>query len=191
MRPPSTAEVNAVLGRLVEGVRAKLRADGFADEDITYTRAIELRYRRQVHVVTTPVEGPDVLSDDDMEGVVTRFEGLYEDRFGQGSGYREAGIEMVNFRVRGVGSLGKPELRLHELGDEDPSAAEVDRREAYFVGERELIEAPCYDFDRLAPGNRIEGPAIVWTPITTVVVNPGQVATCDRFKNLAISWGDR
>jgi N-methylhydantoinase A len=188
LRPPSTEEVNELLGRLVGGVRAKLRTDGFADEDMTFTRSIELRYRRQVHVVTTPVEGPDVLTDDDVEAVVSRFEGLYEDRFGLGSGYREAGIEMVNFRVRGVGSLGKPELSLHELGDTDASAACVDHREAYFAGPRQVSVVPCFDFDRLAPGNRIEGPAIIWTPITTVVVNPDQVATCDQFKNIAISW---
>jgi N-methylhydantoinase A len=188
MRPPSTDDVNHVLGKLVDGVQSKLRADGFPDADMTFTRSIELRYRRQVHVVTTPVEGPDVLSDDDMEAVVSRFEGLYEGRFGVGSGYREAGIEMVNFRVRGVGSLGKPQLHLSELGDTDPSAACADRREAYFVSERSMVEVPCYDFEKLVPGNRIEGPAIVWTPITTVVVNPGQVAACDQFKNIAISW---
>lgn len=189
LRVPADAhEVDALLHDLVEGVAAKLRADGFAAEDMTFTRSIEMRYRRQVHVVTTPVQAAGSLGEEDVEATVRRFEELYEERFGRGSGYREAGIEMVNFRVRGVGSLGKPELRPAELGDEDASGAQVEERPAYFVTAREVRTVPCYDFERLSPGNRIEGPAIVWTPITTIVVNPGQVARCDQFKNIAISW---
>jgi N-methylhydantoinase A len=186
--PADGAAVDGVLRELVGNVAERLRADGFDDEDMAFTRAIEMRYRRQVHVVTTPVEAEGTLTDDDVEATVRRFESLYEERFGEGSGYREAGIEMVNFRVRGVGSLGKPQLRPGELGDDDPSAACVEERDAYFVSERALLRAPCYDFQKLTPGNRIDGPAIVWTPITTVVVNPGQAAFCDQFKNISITW---
>jgi len=39
---------------------------------------------------------------------------------------------------------------------------------------------------KLKPGNSLRGPAVIHTPITTVVVQPGQVATLDGFLNLII-----
>jgi hypothetical protein len=33
----------------------------------------------------------------------------------------------------------------------------------------------------------VPGPAIIWTPITTVVLNPDQAARVDEFKNLVIA----
>jgi hypothetical protein len=40
----------------------------------------------------------------------------------------------------------------------------------------------------MEPGNEIEGPAIVWTPITTIVLHPGQIATADEYRNLRVEW---
>jgi N-methylhydantoinase A len=50
-----------------------------------------------------------------------------------------------------------------------------------------LTEVAGYDFERLRAGNRIEGPAIIWTPITTVVVSPSQSAQLDGFQNLLLT----
>jgi N-methylhydantoinase A len=46
---------------------------------------------------------------------------------------------------------------------------------------------PGYDFERLAPGNAIRGPAVVWTPITTLVVPLGQEARVDEYKNVVLA----
>ena len=50
-----------------------------------------------------------------------------------------------------------------------------------------MLEVPGYDFERLRPGNRVEGPAIVWTPITTLVLAPGHSARVDEYKNLVVT----
>jgi N-methylhydantoinase A/acetophenone carboxylase len=34
-------------------------------------------------------------------------------------------------------------------------------------------ETPVYDFDRLDPGNSIDGPALIEAPDTTYVLEPG------------------
>jgi hypothetical protein len=33
----------------------------------------------------------------------------------------------------------------------------------------------------------IDGPAVIWSPITTLVLRPGQVARLDGFRNLLIA----
>jgi N-methylhydantoinase A len=181
-------EVNELLKTLEAKVRDQLGEDGFGETDTVISRAIEMRYRRQVHVVTVPLEAGGSLSERDLAQAVDRFDALYEERFGKGSGYREAGIEMVNFRVRGVGLLEKPALTGQPITDSDSSPAFVESRQAYFGRSREFREASCYDFAKLSPGNKIEGPAIIWSPDTTIVVNPGQSATCDPYKNIEMTW---
>lgn len=186
--PADPDEVNGIFNDLEGRVRVQLLDDGFEDKGITVNRAVELRYLRQVHVVTTPVEKVGALDEDDLEEVVKHFDMLYEERFGKGSGYREAGVEMINFRVQGTGLIRKPVFRPERGGGAKASDALVETRRAYFGSSRRFLDANCYDFEELACGAEIEGPAIIWTPNTTIVVNPGQTARCDDFRNIHIRW---
>ena len=61
----------------------------------------------------------------------------------------------MNFRVRGAGLLRKAQLTGHEKGQADPAAALVESRHAYFATVREFLDANCYDFQKLSPGNQI------------------------------------
>jgi N-methylhydantoinase A len=48
----------------------------------------------------------------------------------------------------------------------------------------EFVSCPLYVRDRLAAGNRIEGPAIVEQMDATTFVPPNAVATVDAYLNL-------
>jgi N-methylhydantoinase A len=183
--PADPDQVNKIFATLAGQVVERLRLAGFKHEDIVTERTVNMRYRRQVHVIGTPIEGPENLSASDLDRARARFEALYAERYGKEAGYREAGTEMVAFHVRGIARLRKPELREQPPADRDPEAAYVETRDSHFGGMR---AARCYDFERLQSGNEIVGPAIIWTPITTVVVHPGQKALCDPYKNIAITW---
>jgi N-methylhydantoinase A len=184
--PPDAKEVNAIFEQLTKRVTDKLRSEGFESKDIAISRAVDLRFRRQVHVVTAPVAAIGPLGEADVADVVATFERLYEEHFGKGSAYKDAGVEMVNFRLRGVGLLRKPELKADAESGTDASPAIVETRDTYFSELRGLAKAKCYDFQKLTPGNEIHGPSVIWTPITTVVVNPGQRAICDPYRNLHV-----
>jgi N-methylhydantoinase A len=184
--PPDAKEVNAIFEQLTKRVTDKLRSEGFESKDIAISRAVDLRFRRQVHVVTAPVAAIGPLGEADVADVVATFERLYEEHFGKGSAYKDAGVEMVNFRLRGVGLLRKPELKADAESGTDASSAIVETRDTYFSELRGLAKAKCYDFQKLTPGNEIHGPSVIWTPITTVVVNPGQRAICDPYRNLHV-----
>jgi len=72
------------------------------------------------------------------------------------------------------------------LSRKDASKARVDRRRAYFEANKDFVETDLYRFDALEPGNEVSGPSIILTPITTVVVNPGQQLLVDEYKNMII-----
>ncbi len=183
--PADPRKVNAIFSELAERVVERLKLAGFKPQDIRTERVVNMRYRHQVHVIPTPVEGPEVLGAADLEAVTTQFEALYAARYGKEAGYREAGIETVAFHLRGVARLQKPLLNDELPGERDPAPAYVETRQSYFGKPQ---QARCYDFQRLRAGHQITGPAIVWTPITTIVVQPGQTATCDGRKNIVMTW---
>jgi N-methylhydantoinase A len=184
--PFDLAAVADVFARLEERITAQLAVEGFERDAMRLTRAVEMRYRRQVHIVTVPFAGDDV-SEESMERTVELFERLYEEKYGPQSAYREAGIELVSFRLRGTARVGGHELHAEELGVADAAHALVARVEAWVDKAGELQEVPGYDFERLRPGNVVAGPAVVWSPITTLVVPPGQTARLDEYRNLVVS----
>jgi N-methylhydantoinase A len=184
--PFDVGVIEEIYGRLEARIARQLEAEGFERSQMRLQRAVDMRYRRQVHIVTSPFVGDDV-SAASLEQTIDMFERLYEEKYGPQSAYREAGIELVSFRVRGVGVVSKQEFHVEELGGEDPSAALVEHVEAWVDKAREVQEVPGYDFDGLRPGNAVPGPAIVWTPITTLVIPPGQTARLDEHRNLVLS----
>jgi N-methylhydantoinase A/oxoprolinase/acetone carboxylase beta subunit len=66
----------------------------------------------------------------------------------------------------------------------DVEAARRGRRRCCF--DDGPIEAPVYDWERLEPGHRIVGAAVVDDPTTSVLVPPGFDCTVDAYRNLVL-----
>jgi N-methylhydantoinase A len=145
-----------------------------------------MRYRRQVHQVATPLRGSIPVTAAALEQLQSDFEKLYEQRYGPGSSYRAAGIELVTFRLKARGLLSRPRMTPETLGPTDPSGAERGRRPILFVDTEDRKPVTVYDFVRLAPGNVVRGPTVVHSPVTTIVVQGGQIARLDGFRNLIL-----
>ena len=187
--PSPAAAIEEIFQPMVEQAKAQLTAEGFAPEDITLDASVDLRYGRQVHEVTTPLRGGLPLEENTPQALVDDFEALYERKFGKGSAYRAAGIEMTMFRLNARGQVEKPEVAPLPLGAADASAARIGTRDIFVEAKGDLAPGAIYDFEALTPGNVIEGPAVIHTPITTIVLQDGQTGTLDPYRNLAITLG--
>ena len=62
-------------------------------------------------------------------------------------------------------------------------------RQAWFPGVG-LVSTPVVEFSVLAEDEPVSGPALVESPLTTVVVEPGAVAVRSRLGNLLLSHDD-
>src|SRR5215472_5695267 len=109
--PVDIARVNENFAGLVNQAVRDLHNAGFASLDIKIARSVDMRYRYQVHELNVPFPpGTGEITADAMEELYARFDALYEKAYGQGSAYREAGREIIIFRVTAVGELKKPNL---------------------------------------------------------------------------------
>jgi N-methylhydantoinase A len=179
-------QVNAIFAPLAERARLQLEAEGFAAETMRFDWSVDLRYRRQVHEVTTPVRAATPLDTAGLAALVDDFESLYQRKFGKGSAYREAGIEMTMFRLTASGLMQRPKLPVEPEGDVNCKGARIGSRPIFVEARGQLVESDIYDFSRLSPGNRLRGPAVIHTPITTIAVQEGQTARMDGYRNIVL-----
>ena len=93
---------------------------------------------------------------------------------------------MTRFRLSAAGRLEHPEFAAQPLADASPDSARTGRRRIFVDGHDNLTEADIYDFEKLRPGNIINGPAVIHTPITTIVIQDGQHGFMDGYKNIVI-----
>ncbi len=184
----SVAAVNDIFRPLAEQALRQLAADGFTGDKVRLDCSIDLRYSRQVHEVNTPVRATLPLDEAALAQVVADFETLYERKYGKGSAYREAGMEMTQFRLTARGLMQRPELAPLPLGGADSSAALAGRRKVFVESTGGMAEASIYDFEKLHPGNIIAGPAVIHTPITTIVLQTRQQGRMDGYRNILVDF---
>jgi len=185
--PPS--EFPPLFEPMKEKALKALAAEGFVGDKVILDWSVDLRYSKQVHEVTTPLKAPLPLTAEGLEILSRDFETLYERKYGKGSAFREAGIEMTQFRLTARGLLEHPDMSAAETVGEDSSAALIGRREIFVEAKSAMIESNIYDFTLLNPGNVVNGPAVIHTPITTIVIQANQKSVMDQYRNIIIELG--
>jgi N-methylhydantoinase A len=183
--PADLERVRENFAVLQRRAQQSLNAAGFKGSEIQIIRSLDMRYRQQVHELNIPfAPGTAELSEQEMAEIYRRFDEFYEQTYGRGAGYREAGKEIMAFRVVASGTLPKPRLRKYPMRKNQAGAALKMERRVYFEEARDFVPTRIYDYDRLAPGSEISGPAVIETPITTIVVNPKDRARVDEYLNV-------
>ena len=168
-------------------VRAGLNRQGVRFASVRLHRELDMRYTMQLAEVTTPVSD-GTLDAAAVEQAAAGFERRYAELYGADTGFREAGIQAITFRVRGEGILPfSPQLpAIADADSPDPAAAVVGRRPVCLDATARYVDTPVYDYGALRAGHVLTGPAIVEVPTTTVVLPAGSTGTVDRLGNLII-----
>ena len=187
--PCPAEEINAIYEPMIRAAKQALEQEGFAEDKMSFRQSVGFRYAMQVHEIITPVRAATPLDEEGLEQLINDFEALYENRYGKGSAYRDAGIEMTRFRLSAAGRIARPEVAAEALSDASPKAAFTGRRRIFVNGRDSLTEADIYDFEKLLPGNTIIGPAVLHTPITTIVIQDEQEGFMDGHRNIIIDTG--
>lgn len=187
MMPADPEVLNHSIGEIEGQLYSILSREGFSRSDVEFRLTFYMRYRRQLNELDVKIPRKKY-DKQDIKGIMDEFEKKYEEVYGVGSSYPAAGIEIISFSVDAVGRVKKPMVHRFEEAGRDASPALKGTREVYFAsGMNQRLGTKIYDFERLKPGNGIEGPSIIETPFTTVVIPPQTRCHMDVYRNLAIS----
>jgi len=162
--------------------RERLAAAGF-DGEVQIRPSADMRYGEQIFEIDVALDGVDFSSDSLMDEVATRFHARHEELFTYNLPDQEP--VLVNARAAAIGVL--PELPQEPEASAGAPAVPLRTRSVFMGGE--TVDTPIYDFDALAPGQKIDGPAIVESETTTVVLRPNDKATTTPFRWLDIEVG--
>jgi N-methylhydantoinase A len=160
----------------VRALYEELKADATArlgavfDGPVSHRFAADMRYGEQIFEIDVPLDDLDWDAPDMLEQMAERFHGRHEALYTYA--LRDQEPVLVNARVAAVGQL--PGLPQEPLAGAKEPAGPASRRSVYFG---EWQETPIYAWDALAPGQSIEGPAVVESATTTLVLRAGDRAT--------------
>ena len=181
--------VRSILEELEAQGREKLHAQGLTEESYQVARSADMRYLDQVYEVNIPL--PDLSRNDDalLSEWAANFHRRYEELFS----YRQVDqeIRLTTLRVQTLGLLPRLDLPARDDSKSAVFGEGVDAgglvpkefRRAYLGGWREV---PVYGIDSLLPGTEIKGPAILESDFTTILVEPGDLATIDQFGGIEL-----
>ena len=165
-------ERDGLLGELRDEGRRVLMEAGVAENAVGYRYGIDARYVGQGNEITIWVDEGDSWTVP-MEDVRATFEEEYRRIFGLA--IPDVGIEAVTWRLSASAESAEVEPSLvvcHESEGVGDGGSVVSRPVVFDRGSPP-VEAPVYRRDRLAPGTRFDGPAVVEERETTSVIRPG------------------
>ena len=174
------AGVNGILDVLEASCNAFIDGPGQGSIDQTIEFFAEARYPEQVWEIEVPLASRRFESDADLEALVQGFHKVHEELFAIRD--PDSGVEVVGWTASVKCRLREGEsgsLAVREL------EATTDRsRPVYFTGHG-LVDATVRRFEAMNEGEVLAGPAIIESPFTTVVVDPG--ATAERRASGSLS----
>lgn len=179
--PFGAGQLAAIFAEMDAKAVEQLSSEGIKAEKIILTRRLRMKYAMQVHDVEVPVDDRNLAS---IGTLVDDFDQIYEGLFGEGSGYREGGIEITGFQVRGRGVTEK--ITISPRGEDTPIVSTSSTRPVYWYELGEFVETPVWEVEQEEGVAPLKGPALVQLPDTVIVVRPGQTAQMDAFGNIVI-----
>jgi N-methylhydantoinase A len=149
---------------------------------VALVRSVDARYVGQGYELTVSVP-PGPLDSAALARIRAAFDEIYAARYGYASPAEP--VETVTWKLAAVG--GAPRVALAKAPAASRDGGLKDRRRAWFPETRGWTESAVYDRYSLAPGSRLDGPAIIEERESTSVLPPGTSASVDEYANLIVT----
>jgi N-methylhydantoinase A len=157
-----------------------LRGERQADENMQFVRTADMCYEGQGHHVEVPLP-PGELRKKSRREIADRFHIIHEKRYGH---RMERFPKIIHLRLKAIGRIKQIPILESAGTGAIPASAFKPEREVYWDKGFHLCR--ILERDALLPGNRIDGPAVVEEPHHTTLVDSGQTARIDGYRNLIL-----
>jgi N-methylhydantoinase A len=174
--------VGELLDEMAGAALEQFSREGIAAEQVTFRRYGNLRYENQEHSVEVPLPAGRI-DEAAVDEITETFHSSYEREYT----YRlDAPTEFVGAHIVAIAEVGKLAPTPLPTAGRGLGDALKGRRAVDYATEG-VHEADIYAGELLDPGMSFDGPAIVETKGSTVVVHPGNELAVDDYGNLVIS----
>jgi len=181
------AEIETEFAEMEATASDMLRASGFDESRIQLQRIANFKYYGGFEAVplSIAIEGRP-FDRAALDAALARFASEHVREYNYV--LDDVPVELQLIRLVAYGLIERPSLRQGDTTG-TATAAETGTRDVFFEEENGFVSTKVYDRDRLHPGARLEGPAIVEQMDSTVLIRPGMSADVDRYFNLILETG--
>jgi N-methylhydantoinase A len=184
--PGAAAAIAEAVGAAEETAREQFAGEGIAADQVQLVRLAKLRYENQEHSVEVPTPDGEVGADL-IAATIADFHERYEREY---TYQLDAPVELVGVHVVATATVGKLEPARRETTGRALADARKGERDVDYAPD-DVHRAAIYDGARLEPGMRGDGPAVIETAGTTIVVRPPDRFSIDDYGNVHIEVGGR
>jgi N-methylhydantoinase A/acetophenone carboxylase len=171
---------NATVAAMVDQANKDLTADGLDPNDAAIVLELDMLYGGQFHVKRALSPRVTLDGPEDVRAVCDAFEKEFSEAFSPFVVNPEGGVFIESFILKAIVPAAKIDLPRLAFEGSDPGAARKGTRPVFWTGNTGFSETPIYAMDTLRPGNRIEGPAVVESEYTTLVVPHSMTFSIDN-----------
>ncbi|MDO6774377.1 hydantoinase/oxoprolinase family protein [Shewanella sp. 3_MG-2023] len=162
--------------------------DGLSKDKVKHERYVDARYSGQEHTVKIHVPSTELEDADFINELSERFHRTHQQEYT--FRLNDSAIEVVNIHLVAFGILDKAKLEKLPVGSStNADVALIGMRVVDFDNNTQQ-EAAIYDREKLQPGMKFKGPAIIEESTTTTVILPSNRVEVDDFGGLHIYLRD-
>ncbi|NQU05120.1 MAG: hydantoinase/oxoprolinase family protein [Calditrichaeota bacterium] len=154
--------------------------EGVSEDNIDFHPVLDLRYIGQYHEVQLAVPLKDVMSFN-LDKIKSEFHKEHNRLFGYSLEEEGTEIELINVRLRALGTTEKPEFIGGTESSVSLESALKEKRQVYIPESNEVKEVAVYDGDLPLSGNTIQGPAVIEKITTSIFVSESYNCLVDEY----------
>jgi N-methylhydantoinase A/acetophenone carboxylase len=161
---------NSAVNLLMENAKTDLAGEGLDPATANFVLELDMLYGGQFHVKRTLSPRLFVHGEEDVRAICDAFDKEFSEAFSPFVVNPDGGVFLDTFVLKAIVPTAKATLPKLPLEGNNPEAAAKSARPVYWPGKKDYESTRIYSFERLRPGNAIEGPAVVEGEYTTLVV---------------------
>ncbi|ABS17268.1 hydantoinase/oxoprolinase family protein (plasmid) [Brucella anthropi] len=168
-------QVNSLLRDMRAEAIASLAEEGYSADQVECGFEADLRFKGQDFEL--PIALPETVAEGDREWLRTAFREVYKGIYGYAS---DDSVEIVNIRLNASGNTGNRLSFVPHAPERTDAGPET--RKIYFSRSEGWVDTPIYERSTFQGG--VQGPLIIQSPDTTIVIPPRATADLDAFGNV-------
>lgn len=176
------AVFNDMIGEMRRRALRDIKSEGYSTADARYYLDLVMEDNGG-HSCRVTADKLELASPADVKALCAAF---LQARAKAAGGDYQGSIRILTTMLNAAVTMPHWRFEAVALGGPDPQRARRGEREVFWSPEKGYQKTPIYDRDRLAPGNVIQGPAVIEARDTTYVVPAGWVLNIDKYSNAVL-----
>ncbi|HZQ25529.1 MAG TPA: hydantoinase/oxoprolinase family protein [Terriglobales bacterium] len=167
---PEFDKFNHTVEMLIDNAKRDLAGEGLDPAGATFVLELDMLYGGQFHVKRTLSPLLFVRNENDVKSICDAFEKEFSEAFSPFVVNPEGGVFVDSFVLKAIVPTKKVSLSKMPLEKPKPDAALKGMRPVYWPDKKDFSNTNIYAMEKLRPGNVLQGPAVVESQYTTLVV---------------------